>query len=143
MGMMKEFKEFAMKGNLIDMAVAFVMGAAFGKVTTAFINGMVMPLIGQLTGGMDFNNMQWVLTKATGEVKDAAGNVVTPAVAEVAVKWGTFITVAIEFLVVAFVMFMVIKAINRMKKAEPAPPPAGPTNEEVLLMEIRDALKKQ
>lgn len=140
--MFKEFKEFAMKGNLVDMAVAFVMGGAFGKVTSSFIDGMVMPLVGQITGGVDFNNKKWVLTKATAEVKDAAGEVVTPAVAEVAVKWGTFLTVTIEFLVIAFVMFMVIKTINRMRKAEPPPPPAGPTNEEVLLTEIRDALRK-
>jgi len=122
MGMMKEFKEFAMKGNLVEMAVAFVMGGAFGKITSAFIDGMVMPVVGQLTGGVDFNNKKWVLTKAAAEVKDASGAVTTPAVAEVAVKWGTFLTVTIEFLVIAFVMFMVIKAINRMKKAEPAPP---------------------
>lgn len=140
--MMKEFKEFAMKGNLVDMAVAFVMGGAFGKVTSSFIDGMVMPLVGQLTGGVDFNNKKLVLTNAVAEVKDAAGNVTAPAVAEVAVKWGTFVTVCIEFLVIAFVMFMVIKAINKMKKAEPAPPPPGPSNEEKLLMEIRDALKK-
>ncbi len=142
MGMMKEFKEFAMKGNLVDMAVAFVMGAAFTKVTGAFINGMVMPLIGQLTGGVDFSEYKMILTQKVTEVKDAGGAVITPAVEEVAVKWGAFISVTIEFLVVAFVMFMVIKAINKMKKAEPAPPPAGPTNEEKLLMEIRDALKK-
>lgn len=137
MGMLKEFKEFAMKGNLVDMAVAFVMGGAFGKVTTAFIDGMVMPLVGQLTGGVDFNDKKWVLTP---ETRDAAGAVVGQ---EVAVKWGTFVTVAIEFLVIAFVMFMVIKAINRMKRAEPAPPPPGPSNEEKLLMEIRDALKQR
>lgn len=142
MGMLKEFKEFAMKGNLVDMAVAFVMGGAFGKVTSSFIDGMVMPLVGQLTGGVDFNNKKLVLTNAAAEVKNAAGEVVQPAVAEVAVKWGTFVTVAIEFLVIAFVMFMVIKAVNRMKKAEPPPPPAGPTNEEKLLTEIRDALRK-
>ncbi len=142
MSMFKEFKEFAMKGNLIDMAVAFVMGAAFTKVTTAFISGMVMPLVGQVTGGVDFSSMKWVLTPKVDEVKDASGAVVTPAVAEVAVSWGQFITVTIEFLVVAFVMFLVIKAINRMKKAEPAPPPAGPSNEEKLLTEIRDALRK-
>ena len=142
MSMMKEFKEFPMKGNLVDMAVAFVMGAAFTKVTSSFINGMVMPLVGQLTGGVNFDDKKFVLTHAAAEVKDASGAVITPAVAEVAVAWGTFITVAIEFLVVAFVMFMVIKAINKMKKAEPAPPPAGPSNEEKLLMEIRDALKK-
>ena len=142
MGMMKEFKEFAMKGNLVDMAVAFVMGGAFGKITSAFIDGMVMPVVGQLTGGVDFNNKKWVLTKAAAEVKDASGAVTTPAVAEVAVKWGTFLTVTIEFLVITFVMFMVIKAINRMKKAEPAPPPPGPSAEEKLLTEIRDALRK-
>ncbi|MBK7382201.1 MAG: large-conductance mechanosensitive channel protein MscL [Flavobacteriales bacterium] len=142
MGMMKEFKDFAMKGNLVDMAVAFVMGAAFGKVTTAFINGMVMPLIGQLTGGVDFNSYKWILTRKVAEVKDASGTVVTAAAEEVAVKWGEFVTVTIEFLVVAFVMFLVIKSINKMKKAEPAPAPAGPSNEEKLLMEIRDALKK-
>ncbi|MCC6936949.1 MAG: large conductance mechanosensitive channel protein MscL [Flavobacteriales bacterium] len=140
--MMKEFKDFAMKGNLVDMAVAFVMGAAFGKVTTAFINGMVMPLIGQLTGGVDFNSYKWILTRKVAEVKDASGTVVTAAAEEVAVKWGEFVTVTIEFLVVAFVMFLVIKSINKMKKAEPAPAPAGPSNEEKLLMEIRDALKK-
>lgn len=137
MGMLKEFKEFAMKGNLVDMAVAFVMGGAFGKVTTAFIDGMVMPLVGQFTGGVDFNDKKLVLTP---ETRDAAGEVVGQ---EVAVKWGTFVTVAIEFLVIAFVMFMVIKAINRMKRAEPAPPPPGPSNEEKLLMEIRDALKQR
>ncbi len=140
--MLKEFKEFAMKGNLVDMAVAFVMGGAFGKVTSSFIDGMVMPLVGQLTGGVDFKDMKAVLTPAAGEVKDATGAVLTPAVTEVAVKYGAFITVAIEFIVVAFVMFMVIKAINKMKKAEPAPAPAGPTNEEKLLMEIRDSLRK-
>lgn len=142
MGMLKEFKEFAMKGNLVDMAVAFVMGAAFTKVTTSFIQGMVMPLVGQLTGGVNFDDKKFVLTQAVAEVKDASGAVLTPAVAEVSVAWGSFITATIEFIVVAFVMFMVIKSINKMKKAEPAPPPAGPTNEEKLLMEIRDSLKK-
>jgi large conductance mechanosensitive channel len=136
MGMMKEFKEFAMKGNLVDMAVAFVMGGAFGKVTSAFIDGMVMPLVGQITGGVDFSRMKYVLTP---EEKDAGGEVV---VQEVAVQWGAFVTVAIEFLVVAFVMFLVIKSINKMKREEPAPPPPGPSNEEKLLTEIRDALKR-
>lgn len=144
MGMMKEFKEFAMKGNLVDMAVAFVMGGAFGKVTSAFIDGMVMPLVGQLTGGVDFSEKKLILTQATAEVKDAAGNVVTAGTSEVAVKWGAFVSVAIEFLVIAFVMFMIIKAINNMKKKEEAAPaaPPAPSNEEKLLMEIRDALKK-
>ena len=144
MGMIKEFKEFAIKGNLIDTAVAFVMGAAFGKVVSSFIDGMVMPLVGQLTGGVDFNNLKKVLTPAVAEVKDAAGKVITPAVAEVSIKYGAFITVIVDFLIVAFVMFMVIKAINKMKKkAEEAPAaPAEPSSTDKLLIEIRDSLKK-
>ena len=133
MGMMKEFKEFALKGNLVDMAIAFVMGGAFGKVTAAFIDGMVMPAVGMLTGGVDFNDMKKVLKAA-----DAEGN------GEVAIKYGAFITVAIEFLVVAFVMFMIIKAINNMKKKEaesPAAPPE-PSSTDKLLAEIRDAVRK-
>ncbi len=144
MGMFKEFKEFAVRGNLVDMAVAFVMGGAFGKVTSAFIDGMVMPLVGQLRGGVDLSDKKLILTEAASEVKDAAGNVLSPATSEVAVHWGAFVTVTMELLVVSFVMFILIKAINRLRKQEaaaPAPPP-GPTNEEKLLMEIRDALKK-
>ena len=144
MGMIKEFKEFAIKGNLIDTAVAFVMGAAFGKVVSSFIDGMVMPLVGQLTGGVDFNNLKKVLTPAVAEVKDAAGKVITPAVAEVSIKYGAFITVIVDFLIVAFVMFMVIKAINKMKKKEAEAPtaPAEPSSTDKLLIEIRDSLKK-
>jgi large conductance mechanosensitive channel len=136
MGMMKEFKEFAIKGNLIDIAVGFVMGAAFGKVVSGFIDGMVMPLIGKVTSGVNFNDMKHVMQD---QVKDAAGVVTQP---EVAIAYGAFITTIINFLVVAFVIFMVVKAVNKAKKAEPAPAPAGPTNEEKLLMEIRDALRK-
>ena len=138
MGMIKEFKEFALKGNLIDMAIAFVMGAAFTKLTSAFIDGMVMPLVGQLSSGVDFKDLKKVLTP---EVKDAAGKITSP---EVAIKYGAFINVAIEFLIVAFVMFMVIKAINKMKKKEAEAPaaPAEPSSTDKLLIEIRDALKK-
>jgi len=137
MGMLQEFKDFAMKGNLIDLAVGFVMGAAFTKITTAFINGMVMPLVGMIQG-KDFNDWKWVLKPAQIAVDGKETS------AEVAVKYGTFITVTIEFVIVAFVMFMLIKAINRMKKKE-AELPAGVaeiSNQEKLLMEIRDALKK-
>jgi large conductance mechanosensitive channel len=137
MGMIKEFKEFALKGNLVDMAIAFVMGGAFGKVVSAFIDGMVMPAVGMLTGGVNFNDMKIVLKEAG---KDAAGK----DIAEVAVKYGSFITIAIEFLIVAFVMFMVIKAMNAAKKKEAEVPaePAAPTATESLLAEIRDSLKK-
>lgn len=137
MGFVKEFKEFAMKGNLIDLAVGFVMGAAFTKLTSAFIDGMVMPVIG-LIQGKDLSDWKMILKPAVigPDGKETA--------AEVAIKYGTFISTVIEFLVVALVMFMVIKAINRMKKKQeeaPAPPPE-PSSTDKLLMEIRDSLKK-
>ncbi len=144
MGFVKEFKDFAMKGNLVDMAVAFVMGAGFSKVVSAFIDGVFMPLVSMITGGVDFNDMKYILKVSKDAIKDVDGNVVTEAIPELVVKYGTFITVSIEFLVVAFVMFMLIKSLNSMKKKEdtaPSAPPA-PSNEEVLLGEIRDLLKK-
>lgn len=141
MGMLKEFKEFAMKGNLVDIAVAFVMGGAFGKVITSFTEGLVSPLIGLLTG-KDLTKNIFVLKDGVKEVKDATGNVITEAVPEVALKWGAFITTVIDFIIVAFVMFLIIKAINSLKKAEPPAAPL-PTPEDItLLREIRDALKK-
>ena len=140
MGFIKEFKEFALKGNLVDLAVAVVIGGAFGKVVSSFIDGMVMPAIGMLTGGVDFNDMKVILKEGVAESKNADGSVIA-AVPEVAVKYGSFITVAIEFLVVAFVVFMVIKAMNSMKKKQEEAP-AGPSSTDALLMEIRDALKK-
>ncbi len=131
--MMKEFKEFALRGNLVDMAIAFIMGGAFGKVTTSFIDGMVMPAVGMLTGGVNFNDMKKVLKTADAEGKG-----------EVAIKYGAFITVAIEFVVIAFVMFMIIKAINNMKKKEAEAPaaPLEPSSTDKLLAEIRDAVRK-
>lgn len=142
--MLKEFKEFAMKGNLVDIAVAFVMGASFGKIVSSFVDGMVMPLVGMLTGGVDFSDKVIRLKDAVPAVKDATGKVITPAVAEVAVKYGAFITNLFDFIVVAFSVFLVIKAINRMKKAEEAAPaaPPEPSSTDKLLVEIRDALKK-
>ncbi|MBL7755484.1 MAG: large-conductance mechanosensitive channel protein MscL [Chitinophagaceae bacterium] len=140
MGFIKEFKEFAIKGNLVDLAVAVVMGGAFGKVVSAFIDGMVMPAIGMLSGGTDFNDKKVILKAAVPELKNADGSVVA-AVPEVAIKWGSFVTVAIEFLIVAFVVFIIIKAMNSMKKKQEEAP-AGPSSTDALLMEIRDALKK-
>lgn len=136
MGMLKEFKEFAVKGNLIDIAVGFVMGAAFTRIVTVFTQNMVAPLISMLTAKVRFDQMDWVLRD---EVLGADGKV---TIAKVAVSYGMFLTAMIDFIIVAFVMFMVIKAINKMKNAEPAPAPAGPTTDQLLLMEIRDALKK-
>lgn len=139
--MLKEFKEFAFKGNLIDMAVAFVMGASFTTVTKSFIDGIVMPPISLLWGGDLAGKV--VLRDGVAAVSDAAGEVVTPEVAEVAIKYGAFLSATISFVIVAFVMFLLVKAVNKTKKAEaeaPAPP-KGPTTEE-LLIEIRDSLKK-
>ena len=126
MGMIKEFKEFALKGNLVDTAIAFVMGAAFGKVVSAFVEKMFSPLIGLLMGGIDLTKKKIIIKEGYAEIKDATGAVITPAVNEVAMQWGAFITTAIDFLVVAFVMFMIIKAMNKMKKAELVPEPADP-----------------
>ncbi len=134
MGFIKEFKEFAMKGNLVDIAVAFVMGAAFAKVITSFTEGIVSPLIGML-GGADLNKQMYVLKEA---VIDASGKVVTEAIA---IKWGDFLTAIINFIIVAFVMFLIIRGINKMRKKHEAVP-AGPSPTDVLLMEIRDSLKK-
>ena len=134
--MLKEFKEFAMKGNLVDIAVAFVMGAAFGKVVTSFTGGIVSPLIG-LIFKSDFKDLKYVI--APGSMNDAG-----ETVGEVAVLYGDFLTNLVDFIIVAFVMFMLIKGINALKKKEepaPAPPPPGPSEID-LLKEIRDALKK-
>lgn len=135
--MLKEFKEFAMKGNLVDIAVGFVMGAAFKQVVTSFTGGIVSPLIGLLGMG-DFKDLKWVIKEG---VADASGKVS----GDVTLLVGDFLTNVIDFIIVAFVMFMLIKGINATKKKEapaPPPPPAGPTQEE-LLAEIRDLLSKK
>jgi len=134
MGMLKEFKAFAMKGNLVDIAVAFVMGGAFGKVVTSFTEGVVSPLIG-LIGGADLSKNMFKLKSA---ITDASGKIIEEAVY---LKWGDFVTAIINFIIVAFVMFLIIKAINIMKKKEEAAPVATP-EDIILLREIRDALKK-
>lgn len=133
--MLKEFKEFAMKGNLVDIAVGFVMGAAFNKVVASFTGGIVSPLIG-LIFDSDFKALRYKLKD--GELNDAG-----EMVGEVWLEYGTFLTNVIDFIIVAFVMFMVVKGVNKMgKKEEPAPEaPAGPSEID-LLMEIRDSLKK-
>lgn len=134
--MLKEFKEFAMKGNLVDIAVGFVMGAAFKEVVTSFTGGIVSPLIGMIFD-TDFKAMKYQLKEGT--INDAG-----ETVGEVFLEYGTFLTNIIDFIIVAFVMFMVVKAVNNMKKKEePAPEaPAGPTQEE-LLADIKELLKNQ
>ncbi|GAB1856492.1 large-conductance mechanosensitive channel protein MscL [Flavobacteriaceae bacterium MHTCC 0001] len=133
--MLKEFKEFAMKGNLVDIAVGFVMGAAFKEVVTSFTGGIVSPLIGLLFD-TDFKALRMKL-------KDGVADDTGKIVGEVWLEYGTFLTNVLDFIIVAFVMFLVVKGVNKLKKKEePAPEePAGPTQEE-LLSEIRDLLKK-
>lgn len=144
--MIKEFKQFALRGNLIDMAVAFVMGAAFGKIVSAFIDGMVMPIVG-LVQGRDFSNLYYPLSENVRKAREAAEAAGSGLSLENAkeigpvVAYGTFITLTIEFLIVSFIMFLVIKAMNKLRREEPAPAPEVNRSEQ-LLEEIRDALKK-
>ena len=141
MSFIKEFKQFALKGNLVDIAVAFVMGGAFGKVVSTFTEKLIAPLIGLLTGGSNFYDKKLVLKSEVNEVVDPSGKVIVAHGDEVALEWGAFVTVIIDFIIVAFVMFLIIKAINTLKKKEHAEPtPLSKTDE--LLTEIRDALKK-
>lgn len=132
MSMMSEFKDFAMRGNVIDMAVGIVIGGAFGKIVSSFVSDVLMPPIGMMMGGVDFGDLAVVLQEASGDV------------AAVTLNYGSFIQTVVDFLIIAFAIFMVIKAMNNMKKKEeeaPAEPPK-PSAEEVLLTEIRDALNK-
>ena len=134
-----EFKEFAMKGNVVDMAIGVVIGAAFGKITTSLVNDVIMPLISRITGGVDFSAWKWVLKAA--EVDETGAE----TAAEIAVNYGSFIAVVLDFLIIALVLFMVVKAINKLrsigKKEEPAEEEPAPTAEEQLT-ELRDLLKE-
>jgi large conductance mechanosensitive channel len=138
--MLKEFKEFALKGNLVDMAIAFVMGGAFGKVTSSFIDGMVMPLVG-LIQGRDFNNLYIGLNEATKNASLQGLAVAKAKELGPILAYGEFISVLIQFIIVAFVMFLIIKAMNKMKKEEPAVA-AGPSSE-TLLADILAEMKKK
>jgi large conductance mechanosensitive channel len=143
MGMLKEFKEFAMKGNMLDMAVGIIIGAGFGKIISSLVNDVLMPPLGLLLGRVDFTQLKAVLQKGSDAIMDGA-TIVTPAVNPVSINYGNFIQTIIDFIIVAFCIFLVIKAMNKMKKKEeaaPATPPAAP-EDVVLLKEIRDLLKK-
>ena len=134
--MLKEFKEFAMKGNLLDIAIGFVMGAAFKAVVTSFTGGIVSPLIGMVVK-TDFKDLKWV-------IKDGVANAEGVIEGEVAVLYGDFLTNVLDFILVAFVMFLIVKTVNQLKRKEEeaAPAPSGPSQEE-LLIEIRDILAKK
>ncbi|MGB5398145.1 MAG: large-conductance mechanosensitive channel protein MscL [Gammaproteobacteria bacterium] len=132
MSMMSEFKDFAIKGNVVDMAVGIIVGVAFGKIVSSFVADVVMPPIGVLLGGVDFTDLALTIQEASGDA------------AAVTMNYGKFIQTVIDFTIIAFVIFIAVKMINKLKKKEEAAPstPPKPSNEEVLLSEIRDLLKK-
>jgi large conductance mechanosensitive channel len=140
MGMLQEFKQFAVKGNVVDLAVGVIIGAAFGKIVDSLVGDLVMPVIGLIIGKLDFSSLFTVLgpvpagTAMTLEALKTAG---VPVLA-----WGHFITVAVNFIILAFVIFLMVKQINRLRRSEPPPPPAVAPEEVVLLREIRDSLRK-
>ena len=137
--MLKEFKEFAMKGNVLDMAIGVIMGGAFGKIVSSLVSDVLMPPIGLLTGGVDFSSLFLNLSGTSQASLTAAKAAGAPTI-----NYGVFLQATFDFIIIAFVIFLLVKQMNRFKKeAPPAPPapPSGPTNEEKLLMEIRDALK--
>jgi large conductance mechanosensitive channel len=138
MSILSEFKQFAIRGNVVDMAVGIIIGAAFGRIVTSLVNDVVMPPIGMLLGGVDFSELKIVL-------KQAAVDVAGQEIPAVTINYGDFINVIINFLIVALAIFMVIKAMNTMKKKEEAapPPPPTPPAEEKLLTEIRDILRSK
>lgn len=144
MGFIKEFKEFAIKGNVIDLAVGVIIGGAFGKITSSAIEDIIMPPIGLALGGIDFKDLKVVFKAGIQAVKEG-DKIITPEVAEVAIRYGKFISTVLDFAILAFCVFMMVKAINSLKKA-PAPAPTvapAPTKEEVLLTEIRDAIRSK
>ena len=133
--MLDEFKNFAFKGNAFDLAIGVIIGGAFGKIVSSIVDDLIMPVAGGLTGGLDFNNYFWPLSSNVTATTLAAAREQGATFA-----FGSFITILINFLIVAFILFQLVKVSNRMKKAEPIAPPPAATTTEVLLKEIRDAL---
>ncbi|MDH4085233.1 MAG: large conductance mechanosensitive channel protein MscL [Nitrospira sp.] len=139
--MLKEFKEFAMKGNVLDMAIGVIIGGAFGKIVSSLVSDVLMPPIGLLMGKVNFSSLFIDLSNTSPQSLDAAKAAGVPTL-----NYGVFLQSVFDFLIIAFVIFMLVKQVNRFKNeaaAPPPPPPPGPTNEEKLLMEIRDALKSR
>jgi len=136
--MLKEFKEFAMKGNVVDLAVGVIIGAAFGAIVSSMVADIIMPIIGAITGGLDFSNYFTGLSKTV-----TASNLADAKKQGAVLAWGNFLTLTLNFIIVAFVLFIVIRLMNKLKREEPAAPaaPPKPTKEQELLSEIRDILK--
>lgn len=140
MGMMQEFKEFALKGNVMDLAVGVIIGGAFGKIVDSAVNDLIMPLVGKAVGNVDFSNMYVRLGDAPAGTLDTYAALKEAGVPVFA--YGHFLTILLNFVILAFIIFQMVKIMNRMKRAEPAPAPAGPSEEVLLLREIRDGVRK-
>ena len=139
MGLAKEFKEFALRGNVVDLAVGVIIGAAFGKIVTSMIDDIIMPIVGKVIGNVDFSNLYVALSdKVTPGLSLVEAKKLGPVLA-----WGNFVSVLINFAILALIIFMMIKAINKLKAKEAAKPAPGPTPDQKLLAEIRDALVKR
>ena len=145
MSFIKEFKEFAIKGNVMDMAVGVIIGGAFGKIVSSLVNDVIMPVVGLLIGGVDFKGLKYVFSTGVKEIKNEAGEVIVPEVAEVALNYGAFVQNVFDFFIIALCIFMMVKGINLLKKEEKVVEEEvekSPTQEE-LLAEIRDLLKNK
>ena len=141
--MLKDFKEFAMKGNVLDMAIGIVIGAAFAKIVSSFVADLLMPPLGMLMGKVDFTNWFVNLSGLAGGPSDFATLKAAKDAGAVTLNYGVFLNTVIDFTIVAFAIFLLVKQVNRLKRNEPAPPPAPPTHQEVLLTEIRDLLARR
>ncbi|MGL5277480.1 MAG: large-conductance mechanosensitive channel protein MscL [Cetobacterium sp.] len=128
---LKEFKDFAIKGNAVDLAIGVIIGGAFGKIVSSIVNDILMPIIGIFLGGVNFNNLKYVISPAQGTIP------------ETAIRYGNFIQSITDFTIIAFCIFLIVKGINHLRKKEEAPPASGPSKEEILLTEIRDLLAKK
>ena len=138
MSVASEFKEFALKGNVMDLAVGVIIGAAFGKIVDSLVGDIIMPIVGKIFGGLDFSNMYIALSG-----QEAGLALVEAKKAGAVLAYGNFVTIVLNFIILAFIIFMMVKQMNRLKKAEPAPAPAATPEDIVLLREIRDSLKKK
>jgi len=137
-----EFKEFAMKGNVVDLAVGVIIGAAFGKIVDSLVKDMIMPVVGKIFGGLDFSNYFFLLSNPPADYKGAMTYADLSKAGIPLFAYGNFITVAVNFIILAFIIFLMVKQINRLKASEPPPPPPATPEDVKLLREIRDALKK-
>ena len=136
--MLQEFKKFALRGNVMDLAVGVIIGAAFGKIVASMTNDVIMPVVGLMLGKVDFSTLFINLSGGDYATLQEAVDAGAPVL-----KYGAFLNAVLDFVILAFIIFMMVRAMNKLKKAEPPPPPAGPTPDQVLLTEIRDALKNR